>query len=125
MNKRRRRIRIETRSLSKRKRQRNQNMRILIYAAGLAMVVYIISILVVIHSKSLSRKGNQLNQNGESGPSIIRTMPPELSNKIAAGEVIQRPASVAKELLDNAFDAGADHIKLIVQQAGRTLIQVD
>ncbi|NBC64576.1 MAG: DNA mismatch repair endonuclease MutL [Bacteroidetes bacterium] len=51
-------------------------------------------------------------------------MPPELSNKIAAGEVIQRPASVAKELLDNAIDAGADHIKLIVQQAGRTLIQV-
>ncbi len=51
-------------------------------------------------------------------------MPPELSNKIAAGEVIQRPASVAKELLDNAIDAGADYIKLIVQQAGRTLIQV-
>ncbi|MCC5908750.1 MAG: DNA mismatch repair endonuclease MutL [Balneolaceae bacterium] len=51
-------------------------------------------------------------------------MPTELSNKIAAGEVIQRPASVAKELLDNSIDAGADHIKLIVQQAGRTLIQV-
>jgi DNA mismatch repair protein MutL len=51
-------------------------------------------------------------------------MPPELSNKIAAGEVIQRPASVAKELLDNAVDAGADQIRLIVQQAGRTLIQV-
>ncbi|REL24113.1 DNA mismatch repair endonuclease MutL [Rhodohalobacter sp. SW132] len=51
-------------------------------------------------------------------------MPPELSNKIAAGEVIQRPASVAKELLDNAVDAGADRIKLIVMQAGRTLIQV-
>ncbi|TVR16040.1 MAG: DNA mismatch repair endonuclease MutL [Balneolaceae bacterium] len=51
-------------------------------------------------------------------------MPPELFNKIAAGEVIQRPASVAKELLDNAIDAGADRIKLIVQQAGRTLVQV-
>ncbi len=51
-------------------------------------------------------------------------MPTELSNKIAAGEVIQRPASVAKELLDNSIDAGADHIKLIVQQAGRTLVQV-
>src|SRR5690625_5872746 len=50
-------------------------------------------------------------------------MPAELSNKIAAGEVVQRPASVAKELLDNAIDAGADHIKLIIQQAGRTLIQ--
>jgi DNA mismatch repair protein MutL len=51
-------------------------------------------------------------------------MPPELTNKIAAGEVIQRPASVAKELLDNAIDAGADRVKLIVQQAGRTLVQV-
>lgn len=65
-----------------------------------------------------------MNQQGEIGQSVIRTMPPELSNKIAAGEVIQRPASVAKELLDNAIDSGADHIKLIVQQAGRTLIQV-
>jgi len=65
-----------------------------------------------------------LNQTGDTGQSIIRTMPPELSNKIAAGEVIQRPASVAKELLDNAVDAGADQIKLIVMQAGRTLIQV-
>lgn len=60
----------------------------------------------------------------ETDSSIIRPMPPELSNKIAAGEVIQRPASVAKELLDNAIDAGADRIKLIIQQAGRTLIQV-
>ncbi len=65
-----------------------------------------------------------MNQTEDKGQSIIHTMPPELSNKIAAGEVIQRPASVAKELLDNAVDAGADKIKLIVQQAGRTLVQV-
>lgn len=65
-----------------------------------------------------------MNSTRDTGESIIRTMPPELSNKIAAGEVIQRPASVAKELLDNAIDAGADHIKLIIQQAGRTLVQV-
>lgn len=65
-----------------------------------------------------------MNPSSETGQGIIRTMPPELSNKIAAGEVIQRPASVAKELIDNAIDAGADQIKLIVLQAGRTLVQV-
>lgn len=51
-------------------------------------------------------------------------MPASLSNKIAAGEVIQRPASVVKELMDNAIDAGADEITLLIQQAGRTLVQV-
>ncbi|MTI88287.1 MAG: DNA mismatch repair endonuclease MutL [Balneolaceae bacterium] len=56
--------------------------------------------------------------------SIIHQLPPEISNKIAAGEVIQRPASVVKELLDNAIDAGADHVKILIQNAGRTLIQV-
>ena len=65
-----------------------------------------------------------MKQTSETEQGIIRTMPPELSNKIAAGEVIQRPASVAKELIDNAIDAGADQIKLIIFQAGRTLIQV-
>lgn len=56
--------------------------------------------------------------------SIIHQLPPEISNKIAAGEVIQRPSSVVKELLDNAVDAGADEIKIIIEKAGRTLIQV-
>lgn len=55
---------------------------------------------------------------------LIRILPPEISNKIAAGEVVQRPASVVKELLDNAIDAGADHISISLQNAGRTLIQV-
>ncbi len=56
--------------------------------------------------------------------SVIHQLPPEISNKIAAGEVIQRPASVVKELLDNSIDAGADYIRIIVENAGRTLIQV-
>jgi DNA mismatch repair protein MutL len=65
-----------------------------------------------------------LSEQIETGNSIIKSMPPELANKIAAGEVIQRPGSVVKELVDNAVDAGADQIKVIVQNAGRTLIQV-
>lgn len=56
--------------------------------------------------------------------SIIHQLPSEVSNKIAAGEVIQRPSSVVKELLDNAIDAGADQLKIVIQNAGRTLIQV-
>ncbi|MAL16458.1 MAG: DNA mismatch repair protein MutL [Balneola sp.] len=56
--------------------------------------------------------------------SIIHQLPPEISNKIAAGEVIQRPASVVKELIDNAVDAGADELRILIQNAGRTLIQV-
>lgn len=62
--------------------------------------------------------------NTHISESIIHQLPPEISNKIAAGEVIQRPASVVKELLDNGIDAGADQLKIIIQNAGRTLIQV-
>lgn len=65
-----------------------------------------------------------MTQETDSPNSIIRQLPPEVSNKIAAGEVIQRPSSVVKELLDNAIDAGADHLKIVIQNAGRTLIQV-
>jgi len=56
--------------------------------------------------------------------SIINLLPDHIANQIAAGEVIQRPASVVKELLENAVDAGATHIQLIVKDAGKTLIQV-
>ncbi len=55
---------------------------------------------------------------------IIQLLPDAIANQIAAGEVIQRPASVVKELLENAIDAGATSIKLIVKDAGKTLIQV-
>ena len=57
-------------------------------------------------------------------PDIIKILPAEVSNKIAAGEVVQRPASVVKELMENAIDAKSTKIKLIVKDSGKTLIQV-
>ena len=71
-------------------------------------------------------KGNSLFLTAKPDfvPDKILLLPDNIANQIAAGEVIQRPASAVKELLENAVDAGATSIKLIIQEAGKSLIQV-
>ncbi len=54
----------------------------------------------------------------------IRVLPPQIANKIAAGEVVDRPAAVVKELVENSIDAGANEITIVLEQAGKNLIQI-
>src|SRR6185369_10294578 len=57
-------------------------------------------------------------------PDIIHLLPDSVANQIAAGEVIQRPASAVKELLENAVDSGSSHVQLFIKDSGKTLIQI-
>ena len=55
---------------------------------------------------------------------VIRLLPDSVANQIAAGEVIQRPASVVKELVENSVDTGATSIQIVLKEAGKNLIQI-
>src|SRR6201991_2476113 len=82
------------------------------------------SFFILVTCKSLQLYSVNCTQIKVELPDIIQLLPDNIANQIAAGEVIQRPASAVKELLENAVDAGATDIRLFIQDAGKSLIQV-